>query len=233
MGNFLLTLATFIGVYVTYRVGAGMGAADDKIAVGLAGIALPRGRITEIFGPATSGKVTMAAKTLSAAHGEREVLAAWLDLPITCAPGYLHRCGLDRLLVVHPRDAADARLRREAKHAITLHLVESNTLAALVFDGTADMAQTDPATVTGSLERLTTPVTQTHSAVLFLTERASASSKPGAQSQTLVHVAAVRLAQSQKLPLTHLSCSPRPRSPPPFPTLEVLRSITQYATLSD
>ena len=34
-------------------------------------------------------------------------------------------------------DAADAGLRFTAEHAITLHLVESHTLAALVFDGTA------------------------------------------------------------------------------------------------
>lgn len=41
LGNFPLTLATFIGVYVTFRMGTGMGAADGKIAVGLAGIAPP------------------------------------------------------------------------------------------------------------------------------------------------------------------------------------------------
>ena len=153
---------------------------DLDTALGIGG--LPRGRITEIVGPATSGKVTLAAKTLSAAHAERDALVAWLDLPRTCDPDYLHRCGLDldRLLVVRPRDATDAL-------AITLHLVESNTLAALVFDGTAQMAQADPASVAGSLERLATLVTQTHTAVIFLTE-------PHATSQTLAHVAAVRLA---------------------------------------
>ena len=143
---------------------------------------LPRGRITEILGPATSGKLTLAAKTLSAAHGARDALVAWLDLPRTCDPDYLHRCGLDldRLLIVRPRDAADAL-------AITLHLVESHTLAALVFDGTTDLAQTDPALVAGSLERLAALVTQTQTAVIFLTE-------PHAQSKTLAHVATVRLA---------------------------------------
>ncbi len=40
-GNFPLTLATFIGVYVAFQVGAGLGPADGKIAVGLAGIAPP------------------------------------------------------------------------------------------------------------------------------------------------------------------------------------------------
>jgi recombination protein RecA len=150
---------------------------------------LPRGRITEVAGPATSGKVTLAAKTLAAAHGERDALVAWLDLPRTCDPDYLHRCGLDldRLLVVRPRDAADAL-------AIAIHLVESHTLAALVFDGTAQLAQADQAIVAGSLERLTAVVTQSQTAVIFLTEHASASPKPDAQSQTLAYVATVRLA---------------------------------------
>jgi recombination protein RecA len=153
---------------------------------------LPRGRISEIIGPATSGKVTLAAKVLAAAQWERDALVAWLDLGRTCDPDYLDRCGLDlnRLLIVHPEDGAGAL-------AIALHLVESNTLAALVFDGLADLSPGDepPATrgfpsaglVDGILERLATVVTQTQTAVLFLTE-------PYAQSRTLAHVATVRLA---------------------------------------
>ena len=43
---------------------------DLDAALGIGG--LPRGRITEIIGPATSGKVTLAAKVLSAAHGTRK-----------------------------------------------------------------------------------------------------------------------------------------------------------------
>ena len=90
-------------------------------------------------------------------------------------------------MIVRPRDGADAL-------AIAIHLVESHTLAALVFDGTVDFASADPALVAGSLERLATVVTQSQTAVIFLTERASASPKPGAESQTLAHVATVRLA---------------------------------------
>lgn len=40
-GNLLLTLAVFVGVVVAWRWGGGMGPADGKIAVGLAGIAPP------------------------------------------------------------------------------------------------------------------------------------------------------------------------------------------------
>jgi recombination protein RecA len=154
--------------------------AELDAALGIGG--LPNGRISELVGPATSGKVTLAAKVLSAAHREPETLVAWLDLSRTCDPEYLYRCGLDldRLLIVRPEDPAGAL-------AITLHLVESNTLAALVFDGLADMAADLEAVLAGTLERLATSVTLTETAVLFLSE-------PHAQSRTLAHVAAVRLA---------------------------------------
>jgi hypothetical protein len=140
---------------------------------------LPRGRISEIVGPATSGKVTLAAKVLASAQRDRDALVAWLDLDHTCDPDYLNRCGLnlDRLLIVHPQSGADAL-------AIALHLVESNTLAALVF---SLLPEENPGLAAGVLERLATVVTQTRTAVLFLME-------PPAQSRTLAHVAAVRLA---------------------------------------
>ena len=38
LDTFPLTLAVFVGVYVAYRFGGGMGPADGKIAVGLAGM---------------------------------------------------------------------------------------------------------------------------------------------------------------------------------------------------
>jgi len=143
---------------------------------------LPRGRITEIVGQATSGKLTLAAKALAAAQQAQAALVAWLDLPRTCDPDYLHRCGLalDRLLVVRPRDGADGL-------ALTRHLVESHTLAALVFDSAAELRQADPGAVAGALEHLAMLVTQTPTAVIFLTE-------PHAQIHTLAHVATVRLA---------------------------------------
>lgn len=151
---------------------------------------LPRGRITELSGPATSGKVTLAAKALAAAQQDPKALVAWLDLGRTCDPDYLHRCGLalDRLLVVRPRDAADAL-------AIALHLVESRTLVALVFDSTAQLKEADPGLVAGALEHLAAGVAGSATVVIFLAE-------PGAQSRTLAHVATVRLALRRERWLT-------------------------------
>jgi recombination protein RecA len=154
-------------------------------ALGQGGI--PRGRISEIIGPATSGKVTLAAKVLASAHRDRAALVAWVDLTRTCDPDYLQRCGLDldRLLIVRPETSEDAL-------AITLHLVESNSLAALVFDGLAGVAEeatgaaSVEAVLAGTMERLATVVTNTETAVIFLSE-------PRAQYRTLAHLATVRL----------------------------------------
>ena len=152
-------------------------ALDTALQIG----GVPRGRITELVGPATSGKITLAARIIAAAHRERGALAAWLDLTHTCDPDYLHRCGvdLDRLLVVHPATGADAL-------AITLHLTESQTLAALVFDGVAAITPGETGQLTGTLERLAAGVTRTNTAILFVTE-------PNAQFHTLAHVATLRL----------------------------------------
>ncbi len=62
---------------------------------------VPRGRISEVIGPMTSGKLTLAAKVISAAHRERDAVAAWIDTWRTCDADYMHRCGIDlsRLLV--------------------------------------------------------------------------------------------------------------------------------------
>jgi recombination protein RecA len=148
-------------------------------ALGIGG--LPRGRISEILGPATSGKVTLAAKVLAAAQREPTALVAWIDLGRTCDPDYLQRCGidLDRLLVVRPESGADAL-------AITLYLVESNTLAALVFDGLADLTAADEPVLGGTLERLAAVITRGETAALFLVE-------PQLQYRTLAHLATVRL----------------------------------------
>ncbi len=158
--------------------------AELDAALGIGGI--PRGRLTEIVGPATSGKVTLAAKILASAQRERGAITAWLDLSRTCDPDYMHRCGIDleRLLVVRPEahDAVADTL------AIALHLVESNTLAALVFDGMADLKGVkgiEPL-LAGTLERLAAVVAAGQTAVIFLSE-------PHAQYRTLAHLAALRL----------------------------------------
>jgi recombination protein RecA len=143
---------------------------------------LPRGRISEVIGPATSGKLTLAAKTIAAAHRERDAVAAWIDTWRTCDADYMHRCGIDlsRLLVARPVTLADAL-------AMGLHLVESRSLAVLVLD---TLPPPEPGSgggvLAGALSRLATLLAETQTAVVFLTD-------PEQSSQALAHAAAVRL----------------------------------------
>ncbi|MDW8319327.1 MAG: hypothetical protein RMN53_15965 [Anaerolineae bacterium] len=143
---------------------------------------LPIGGVTEIVGMATSGKATLAAKAVAAAQADRSALAAWMDLPRGCDVEYLHRCSVDleRLLIVRPRGAEDGL-------AIATALVESHTLAVLVFDGGDALHQAGPAAVAAALERLRTLAAQGVTAVIFLVD-------PRWPCPPLAGVAALRLA---------------------------------------
>lgn len=159
---------------------------------------LPRGRITEVTGPATSGKLTLAAKVIASAHStamsgahrERDAVAAWIDTWRTCDADYMHRCGVDlsRLLVARPATLSDAL-------AMALHLVESRSLVVLVVDTLPMQAplarepgerRGNEGPLAGALSRLAALLTETQTAVVFLTD-------PEQFSQALAHAAAVRL----------------------------------------
>jgi recombination protein RecA len=141
----------------------------------------PRGRLSELCGPVTSGKLTLAAKAIAALHqADAQALAAWLDTTRTCDPDYLHRCGVDlhRLLVVHADTLTDAL-------ALLLHLVESNTLGLLAVDALPAGPNTD-AICSAALARLAPLVARTATAVLFLSETPMT-------YPALAHAAAVRV----------------------------------------
>jgi recombination protein RecA len=145
---------------------------------------LPRGRISEISGPATSGKLTVAAKVIAAAHRERDAVAAWVDTWHTCDADYLHRCGIDlsRLLVARPAALDDAL-------TMILRLVESRSLAVLVVDTLSPLGGSgnDDARLAGALSQLVTLLVETQTAAIFLTE-------PELPSHALAYAAAVRLS---------------------------------------
>jgi recombination protein RecA len=149
---------------------------------------LPKGRISEVSGPATSGKLTLAAKVISAAHRERDALAAWIDTWRTCDADYMHRCGIDlsRLLVVRPATLDDVL-------AITLHLVKSRSLDVLVIDTLYPLLEGDgkpqnaESSLAAMLSRLSTVLVESPTAVVFLTD-------PEQTAQALAHAATLRLS---------------------------------------
>jgi recombination protein RecA len=158
-------------------------------ALGIGG--LPKGKISELLGLATSGKTTLALKFLTQAQAGDDRAAAcgvgYVDQARYFDPDYAHRCGVDlsRLLVGSPYDVHEALAMTEA-------LIKDGGLAALIFDA-LDLFWTDPEAarlLVATLDRLTAPLAHSGTALLFL--RAEVSSRSPALS-ALAHYASVRL----------------------------------------
>ena len=105
------------------------GSISVDYALGIGGF--PRGRISEIFGPESSGKTTVALQVVAQAQ-KAGGMAAYIDVEHALDPGYAKRLGvnLDDLLVSQPSSGEEA-LR------ICETLVRSNALDVIVVDSVA------------------------------------------------------------------------------------------------
>jgi len=99
------------------------------LALGVGGI--PRGRITEIFGPESSGKTTVCQHVIAEAQ-KRGGIAAFIDVEHALDPGYARACGVnvDELLVSQP-DTGEQALE------ITETLIRSGGVDIVVLDSVA------------------------------------------------------------------------------------------------
>ena len=105
------------------------GSLSLDIALGVGGI--PRGRITEIYGPESSGKTTLCLHIVAEAQ-KTGGTAAYVDMEHALDPAYAHRLGvnLDSLLVSQP-DTGEQALE------IVETLVRSGALDVVVIDSVA------------------------------------------------------------------------------------------------
>ncbi len=99
------------------------------MALGIGGI--PRGRITEIFGPESSGKTTLAQHIIAEAQKQGGTVA-YIDAEHALDPTYAANCGVnvDDLLISQP-DTGEQALE------ITEALVRSSAVDAIVIDSVA------------------------------------------------------------------------------------------------
>jgi recombination protein RecA len=99
------------------------------LAIGVGGI--PRGRITEIFGPESSGKTTLCQHVLAEAQ-KRGGVVAFIDVEHALDPAYARACGVnvDELLVSQP-DTGEQALE------ITETLIRSGGVDCVVVDSVA------------------------------------------------------------------------------------------------
>ncbi len=105
------------------------GSLTVDIAIGVGGV--PRGRITEIYGPESSGKTTLCLHIIAEAQ-KRGGLAAFIDMEHALDPVYAERVGvnLDTLYISQP-DTGEQALE------ITESLVRSGALDVVVIDSVA------------------------------------------------------------------------------------------------
>ncbi len=105
------------------------GSIELDIALGIGGI--PRGRVTEIFGPESSGKTTLTLHVIAEAQ-KNGGIAAFVDAEHALDPAYARKLGVntDELLVSQP-DTGEEALE------ITEALVRSGAIDVIVVDSVA------------------------------------------------------------------------------------------------
>jgi hypothetical protein len=165
-------------------VSSGFPALDA--ATGLGGF--PGGRFTELVGQPTTGRETVAARTVASSTGTN----AWVDVPGLVDVDQLARAGVDltRLFVLRPGGVLDAL-------AITAQLLAGGDFGVVVLDALADL---DPGGETAQaiarFVRVVTPALgRTTTAALVL-------SAPDQHYRPLAHAAALRIALA-KVGLLH------------------------------
>lgn len=149
------------------------GALSLDLALGVGGI--PRGRITEIYGPESSGKTTICQHIVAEAQ-RLGGTCAYIDMEHALDPAYAARCGvdIDSLLISQP-DMGEQALE------ITETLVRSGAIDVIVIDSVAalvpraeiegDMGDSpmgmQARLMSQALRKLSGAIKQTNTAVIF------------------------------------------------------------------
>jgi recombination protein RecA len=149
------------------------GSLSLDIALGVGGI--PRGRITEVYGPESSGKTTICQHIVAEAQ-KLGGTCAYIDMEHALDPTYAERCGVDveSLLISQP-DTGEQALE------ITETLVRSGAIEVIVIDSVAalvpraeiegDMGDAtmgmQARLMSQALRKLSGAIKQTNTAVVF------------------------------------------------------------------
>ena len=152
------------------------GALALDLALGIGGI--PRGRITEIFGPESSGKTTLAQHIIAEAQ-KAGGTAAYIDVEHALDPTYAGKCGVnvDSMLISQPDTGEQALEIVEAllrSGAVDIIVVDS--VAALVSQAEieGEMGDTHVALqarlMSQALRKLTAAIGKTGTAVVFINQ---------------------------------------------------------------
>ncbi len=149
------------------------GSLSLDLALGIGGI--PRGRITEIYGPESSGKTTICQHIVAEAQ-KRGGTCAYVDMEHALDPGYAAKCGvdIDNLLVSQPDTGEQAlEITETLVRSGAVDLVVIDSVAALVprseIEGDMGDAQMGAMArlMSQALRKLSGAINQTKTSVLF------------------------------------------------------------------
>ena len=102
------------------------------LALGVGGV--PRGRVTEIYGPESAGKTTVCQHIVAEAQ-RKGGMCAYIDMEHALDPAYARRCGVDvdNLLISQPDTGEQAlEIAEELVRSGALDVVVVDSVAALV-----------------------------------------------------------------------------------------------------
>ncbi len=146
------------------------------IALGIGGI--PRGRISEIFGPESAGKSTLAQHVIAEAQ-RAGGMAAYIDVEHALDPTYAAACGVNikELLISQPDTGEQALEIVEALvHSNSVDIVVVDSVAALVprAEIEGDMGDSLPGLqarlMSQAMRKLTAATSRSHTALVFINQ---------------------------------------------------------------
>jgi recombination protein RecA len=149
------------------------GSLSLDIALGVGGI--PRGRVTEIYGPESSGKTTIAQHVVAEAQ-RMGGTAAFIDMEHALDPVYAAACGVDvdDLLVSQPDTGEQAlEIAETLVRSGAVDVVVIDSVAALVPRAEIEGDMGDPQMglmarlMSQALRKLSGAIKQTNTAVIF------------------------------------------------------------------
>ncbi|RLC93821.1 MAG: recombinase RecA [Chloroflexi bacterium] len=152
------------------------GSLSLDIALGVGGI--PRGRVTEIFGPESAGKSTLAFHVIAQAQ-KRGGIAAYIDVEHTFDALYAAHCGIkvEDLYMSQPDTAEQALEITEALvRSGAVDIVVVDTVAALVpraeIEGDMGEAQVglQARLMSQALRKLTAAISKSNTAAVFINQ---------------------------------------------------------------
>jgi len=144
--------------------------------LGIGGI--PRGRVTEIFGPESAGKSTLAYHIVAQAQ-KGGGIAAYIDVEHTFDPTYASHCGVkvDDLLISQPDSAEEAlEITESLVRSGAVDVIVLDTVAALVpraeIEGDMGDAQMglQARLMSQALRKLTGAISKSHTSAIFINQ---------------------------------------------------------------